>query len=391
MRLLIVSTSAGTGHTMAATALEEAAASLLPTAEVASVDVLDFTSPVYRRAYSRSYLRVVDRMPSLWGYLYDTFDDRRAQQDQAKLLRAMDWVESAAFRRFVSDWAPDATLATHFLGPQILEPSRRRQHGRSFLGIVITDFHAHSYWMQSTADRYFVGDDELRFSLERRGVPAGRIAVTGIPIRLAFAARRSKAAMRAALGLEPDALVVLVMGGGLGFGEIETAVEVALGVEGTQVVALAGRNSALEKRLARVAADLGGRLRVAGFVPNVYEFMAAADVAVTKPGGVSASEAIALGLPLILTDPIPGQEERNCDYLQEAGVALEAHGADSLAYKLTLVLSDETTRRRMRRAALRARRPRAAQEIVSLVAQAVGGGDGARVVEADRDPVPEKR
>lgn len=380
---------------MAAAALEEAARTLLPTAEVASVDVLDFTSPVYRRAYSRSYLRVVDRMPSLWGCLYDTFDDRRARKDQAKLLRAMDWVESVAFRGFVNDWAPDAILATHFLGPQILDPDRRSRRDRCFLGIAITDFHAHSFWVQRTADWYFVGDDELRFTLARRGVPAGRIAVTGIPVRRAFAARRSTAAMRAALGLEPDALVVLVMGGGLGFGEIETAVEVALALDGTQVLALAGRNGALEERLARVAAGLGGRLRVAGFVPNVHELMAAADVAVTKPGGVSASECMAMGLPMILTDPIPGQEERNCDYLQEAGVALDAHGADSLAYKLRLVLTDEATRRRMRRATLRARRPRAAQEIVSQVAQAVGCTAGSppppRGADTDRDLVPAAR
>ncbi|HEU6443476.1 MAG TPA: glycosyltransferase [Gaiellaceae bacterium] len=377
MRLMIVSTSAGAGHTMAAVALEEAATSLLPNVDVTSVDVLDFTSPLYRRANTRSYLKVVDRMPSLWGYLYDTFDDRRARQDQARILKAVDWIESVAFRRFVSDWAPDVILATHFLGPQFLDPGRRRQRDRCFLGIVVTDFHAHSFWTQRTADGYFVGDDELRFSLVRRNVPSDRISVTGIPIRRAFEARGSVAATRAALGLEPDALVVLVMGGGVGLGEIETAVEVALAAEKTQVVALTGLNSALEERLAGAAARLGGRLRVAGFVHNVHELMAAADVAVTKPGGVSASECMAMGLPMILIDPMPGQEERNCDYLQDAGVAVKAHGSDSLAYKLTLVLSDEALRKRLRRAALRARRPRAAQEIISLVAGAVGVRAGA--------------
>lgn len=362
-RLLILSASAGAGHTQAGRALEESARALHPRAEIVHRDILDFTSKLYRKAYAQSYLRMIDAAPALWGMLYRV-TNRRPPALQETLARWHDKIEFAPLRRFVRDFKPDALLATHFLAGQIFAPYRRKQRDRFPLGMVVTDFDLHAFWVEPTVDRYFVGNEELQFLLAARGIEKDRIAVTGIPIAQKFSRRIDRNAARKKLGLDLRLPAVLVMSGGAGVGSMEETIAAAFACPRVQLLAVAGRNEKLRAKLARHKPPRGSKLAVFGFVDNIEELMAASDLAITKSGGLTSSECLAMGLPMLVREPVPGQEERNCDYLVELGAARRAQGIDALQFKLRELLDRPADLLRMAAAARAAGKPRAALEIV---------------------------
>ena len=364
MRVLIISASAGAGHTRAAQALEEALRLLCPDCQSQHVDILDFASATYKKTYADGYLQMVNRAPALWGALYSATDRLRRRKIEERFLRLFDKVEFAPFRSFVRDFAPDAVLATHFLPIQVFASYREKGLDGFPFGLVLTDYDAHAFWVQPSADRFFVASDELQAVLAGRGIPAERIAVTGIPIMQSFTVTHDRAVVRKDLNLTPGVPTVLVMAGGAGVGDFEETVRTVLACRPVQVIAVAGRNEALRRRLLELVVPDRTALRVFGFVDEIAKLMTASDVAVAKCGGLTTAECLATGLPIVVRDPIPGQEERNADYLLEAGAGIKAHGVDPLRFKLGKLLADPDRIQQMRAAARRVRRPDAAREII---------------------------
>lgn len=368
-RLLLLSASAGAGHVRAAQALEEAARARFPRGEVVHLDVLDLVGKAYRKAYAGSFLAMVNHSPALWGALYEAGDAGREGRVRERFVRFYDRLEFATFRKAVRGVGPDAVLSTHFLPAQVLSPYRRRGRDLFPLGLVVTDFDVHAFWVQPTADRYYVATEELAAVLALRGIEPERIAVTGIPIAAAFAAPRDRAALRAGLGIPAGLPAVLVMAGGAGVGAMRETVEAALAGPPVAVLAVAGKNAALKEEVERLPVPRGSVVRAFGFVETIADLMATADVAVTKSGGLTTSECLAMGLPMLVRDPIPGQEERNADFVVESGAGLRAQGPYRLRYRLASLLADPDRLRRMREAARAVGRPGAAAAVVDDAAR----------------------
>ncbi len=367
MRLLILSASVGAGHVRAGDALLQAASAQGEGVVAEHWDVLEYTAPVYRRVYADGYLRVVDQAPALWGYLYARANQARGAAEPPGLVKAFDRVHFHRFREAVQGFAPDCILATHFLPVQVLHSARQSVDDGPPLGLVLTDFDAHALWVQKGANRFFVGCEELVAILADRGIPAERVVTTGIPIDRRFAQPPDRASARMTLDLPSDRPVLLVMGGGFGTGGLLDTAEAGLEVPDAEVLAVAGRNGKLEAALRERAARSDGRLQVRGFVTDVPQLMAAADLIVTKSGGLTTSECLAMGLPMLVRDPTPGQEERNCDFVMEAGAAWKAHGAGSTRYKLRRLLADPERLAAMSRAARGISHPAAADAVIESV------------------------
>ena len=234
--------------------------------------------------------------------------------------------------------------------------------------VQVTDFDIHALWIQPHLAGYFAASDEVAWRMIERGIRRSAIHVTGIPIMPAFAERQSRSHCAAELGIDPSRTTLLMMSGGAGVGGIERLAERLLGLElDFQIVALAGRNEMLLTELQAIAARYPGRLYPLGFTRTIERVMAVADLAITKPGGLTTSECLAVGLPMLVISPIPGQEERNADYLLENGAALKACDEGALTYRVNRLLSEPGLLDRLRTNAAALGKPDAARTVLDIV------------------------
>jgi len=336
-RLLLLSVSAGAGHVRAAEALRAAASDF--NAEAEHLDVMDYVPSAFRALYTDFYLKLVERHPSMWAMLYRIMDKTPPSAPMSKVRRAAERLNTLKLRKAIAAFKPDAVVCTHFLPAELLMRERKRGRVTCPVFVQITDFDLHGMWIVPDMAGYFVASDEVAYRARARGIAADRVHVTGIPIMPAFAEKPPREACAAELGIDPKRTTILLMGGGAGLGGLDDVAARLLAIEADfQLIALAGRNVEMLKRLQALATRYPSRLVAHGFTNRVERLMAASDLVITKPGGLTTSECLALGLPMIVHAPIPGQEERNCDYLLEQGAALKAIDADALAYRVHEVI-----------------------------------------------------
>jgi processive 1,2-diacylglycerol beta-glucosyltransferase len=222
----------------------------------------------------------------------------------------MERCNTHGFVRKVLKMNPDIIICTHFLPPQLLTPLIQSGKLQATIWTVVTDFDVHATWVCPGIDGYFVAAEEVASRLRWRDLGAKQITVTGIPIAPAFKQRLDRTEMLQDLGLDPSRRTLLLMSGGEGIGRIDQMAERILKLDdNVQVIALAGRNADLLEKLQTIAAK-DPRLKALGFTTTIERLMSAADLAVGKPGGLTTSECLALGLPMVVAAPIPGQEER---------------------------------------------------------------------------------
>jgi processive 1,2-diacylglycerol beta-glucosyltransferase len=365
---MILSVAAGAGHVRAAQALEAAAKSAHPQLKVTHIDLLTLVSRDFRKLYGEQYIKLVEKWPQLWSFLYSKSDRPTRDSLLGKLKRAAERLNTRKLDQEIARLAPDAILCTHFLPAELL--SRERAAGKSLppVWVQVTDFDVHALWVHPHVDHYCVASDEVAFRLMDRGVAPGKISVTGIPVMPQFSAPLERAVCAAELGIHPEKFTVLMMAGGAGVGSLdELAARLLQLPEDLQLVALAGRNAELLERLQALAKKHPGKLFPLGFTTTVERVMTACDLVVTKPGGLSVSECLAKRKPMLLVSPIPGQEERNADYLLEAGAAVKAIDAATLVFKFSRLLADPRRLAAMSEAAHKIATPDAASQVLALI------------------------
>ena len=364
----MLSVSAGAGHVRAADAVVKAASTAKPPLIATHLDLLTLVPKDFRKLYGEQYIRLVEKLPQLWSYLYSKTDRPSRDSLVGKLKRAAEELNTRKLNAEIERLAPDVILCTHFLPAELL--SRQKSKGRSLppLWVQVTDFDVHALWVHSHVDRYCVANEEVAFRLADRGVPRERITVTGIPVMPQFSAPLDRAICAGELGLKPETFTVLMMAGGAGVGGLDMLAERVLRLpDSPQLVALAGRNAELLQRLQALARQHPGKLFPLGFTTTVERVMTAADLVVTKPGGLSVSECLAKQRPMLLVSPIPGQEERNADYLLESGAAIKAVDGATLVFKLANLMAEPARLAAMSAAAARIGRPGAAADVVALI------------------------
>ena len=365
-RILILSASVGAGHLRAAQAVELAARQLHPDAKIKNIDVLTLTNAAFRRIYGKAYIDLVNRAPHVLGYFYDRLDRRPSDHRKGDRLRlAVEKLNLRPFLKFLDGDGWDIIINTHFLPAAIVASLKKKRKLDTRQVTVTTDFETHRLWENDPCEKYFTATREGALNLEHWGIAAERISVTGIPIHPIFSEEKSRGFCLKQQGLRGEDPVILVLAGGFGVGPVEAIVGEVLSIERPlEVVVVCGRNEPLRKRLSHVSAPNGHSLKVIGFTNEIDELMGAADVVVSKPGGLTTSETLARGAAMAIVNPIPGQESRNSDFLLENGAAIKINNIATLAYKLGELLRDEPHLKAIRANARRLSRPRAAFDVV---------------------------
>jgi processive 1,2-diacylglycerol beta-glucosyltransferase len=352
------------------------------------VDVLALATAPFRYCYAQVYLDLIRWAPEFLGYIYNRFDRPRpltfGTWDHVRV-----WLERMNLRPFQAllesePW--DLVINTFFLPAEIVHALRRAGRFHAPQVMVVTDFESHRNWGGGSCDLYCTATQEAALYLQRLGIPRTATTVTGIPIHPRFSEPRDQGACRARHGIRGDRPVVLLMAGGHGASPMAEPFQALLGVEvPLEIIAVTGHNHQAKARLEAVAVPPRHRAVILGYTTAMNELLAASDLAVTKPGGLTVSEALARGVGLVLINPIPGQEERNSDYLLEEGAAIKVNHLATLGYKVTDLLRDPDHLNRLRANARRLARPRAAFDIVERSLALIGyrTGDGRPEVMAN--------
>ncbi|WP_217807051.1 MGDG synthase family glycosyltransferase [Andreprevotia lacus] len=367
-KILLLSVSAGAGHMRAAQAIAATASAMGEPVEATHLDVMAYVSNGFRTLYTDFYIKLVSNHPALWGYLYQKTDAADQSAFGQKLRRAVERLNCRTLLAEIKTMQPDAIVCTHFLPAELLSRELRKGRLDVPVWVQVTDFDLHSMWIVPHMSGYFAANDEIAYRMRERGLAPEAVHVSGIPIMPTFAVPPDRATCAAEYGLDPQRTTFLMMAGGAGLGSLPELAERLLVMPGDfQLIAMAGKNEAMLAALHEVAARHPGRLFPQGFTDKVERLMACADLVITKPGGLTTSECLAMGLPMIINSPIPGQEERNADFLLEQGVALKAIDATALEYRIRALLEQPQRLADMRARIATLGRPHAARTVLERV------------------------
>ena len=334
--------------------------------ETRCLDVLSLTPPVFGKGYKNSYLFLIDRLPRLWGIFYDLLD----QKILYFILRPL--------RRLVNHWAarrleellmrenPTVVISTHFLPTEVAARLKKKGQITSRIITVVTDSWPHWFWIAEEVDHFAVALPDTKEALIRRGVPASKISVLGIPIEKKFSDRRSKSVLCQKLGLDERLFTTLVTSGGAAVGSIEEITVSLLKLkERVQVLVVCGTNRLLHERLT-VLAEAGLRLKIFGFVDNMNELMEASDVVIGKGGGLTLSESLAEERPMIIFRPVPGQEARNARCIKKYRAGVVAHSLEEVVSKVSEFLASPRSLEILKENGRRLAKPAASRDILTL-------------------------
>lgn len=312
-KTLILYAPCGAGHKKAAEAL---AAYLSGQSGVAVElkDILDFAPAWYRFIYRDGYYLLIRNFPRLWYLLYQGTEVGYKENIIKRIARKIEDSFFKSFYLYLKTNQPANVITTHFLPISLLKDKSRDYR----FTVVVTDYYPHSLWVSSKVDDYFVASDDVKQVLLHKGVPQERISVTGIPIKSIKAVTASRADNRIKMQLSPDLFTVLILSGAGGVGDL---VSIIRGLERfagkMQVIVSTGMNKGLQISLEKLAVTASLKIHVIGFTDKIYEYYAVSDVAVTKPGGLTVTECLAFGLPLLMVNAIPGQEEENAKFVTD--------------------------------------------------------------------------
>lgn len=339
-RILILSSNFGAGHFKAGEALlEEFNSQLAGRCEVVH---LDFGSFFYKKTdylMRTAYLKMIRKTPELWGKIFKHTVDIPVESKYRKFVKG---IGHKNLTNYIREFNPDVIICTHFLPSGIVAEFKRKGFIDVPIVTVVTDYIIHGIWIHSGIDLYIVGCEEVYDRLRKRGIKPEKISLSGIPVRSRFEIPLEKKEARQKLGLDPHRQTIMVMGGGCGLmskaKEIKQALLDVVALIPAQVMVVCGNDRELYNSFAQLAGESPIFVKCCGFVDNVDELMAAADILITKGGALTISEALTRGLPLIMFKPIPGHENGNAKFVEKSGGGLAVNTSEELSDVLKFLL-----------------------------------------------------
>ena len=367
-RILIVYATAGIGHKKAAMAVFEELKHRNSDVDAKIVDVLHYSSFIFRKTYAQIYVFLIRRFSFLWGFFYHSLNIRLVHSILAPARRAIHVLNSRGFARLLLEYRPHVVISTHFVAPDVCNYVKKKSGLKMQVINVITDFRAHSFWISPGVDIYAVGHERVKEELVAKWkIPATRVRVTGIPIEGKFLRGDSAGAIRKKMNISPDVFVTLLLSGGNGVGPM---LEILKALEKASfplvAIAVCGHNNGLFLEIERFRKQASIQIINMAFVDNVDELMSCADVYIGKAGGISSSEGLAKELPCIFVNPIPGQERANADHLTGVGACLEIRDVSQILGIVSALRSSDDKMAVLKKNIKETRRPGAASEIADI-------------------------
>lgn len=321
MKVLILSVSAGGGHGHAADAIRDYIKLNDSSSDVKIVDTLKYINPIIDKVVIGSYLKTIKITPSLYGKLYSHSegDYGLATTISSKFIEIMAY----KLLPLLDEYNPDVLICTHSFSTEMISVMKSKYKVYTPTISIITDYYSHSSWLHSHIDAYVVSNCDMVEDIVNKGVPRNAIYNLGIPVKPCFIGKYDKIDTLEELNLSVDKTTILIMGGSLGMGKITDIYEKLVTIEkDIQIIVVTGSNKKLYQELIKLKEFSPKETRIIGFTNKVNKYMQACDLLLTKPGGLTITEALICEIPLGLFSPIPGQEEKNAQFLLKNNLAV---------------------------------------------------------------------
>lgn len=370
MDILFLSISAGGGHMKASEALKTHIEESYPESRIILLDSLRYINPIVDKLIIGSYINTLKKTPKIYGKLYDIAESGDNLTDVSQTVNR---ILSYKIKRLIREFVPDLVVCTHPFPLQMVTNLKKKAEIKSKIVTVVTDFTVHPFWLHDVVDAYIVAHPIMKFEMIKKGIREDIIHPLGIPVSGKFLHYYNKSEIRKELDLQ-DVTTILIMGGSLGFGDIKETFQALLNIEKElQLILVAGKNQKLIKQVQKYSSKSRKNVKIYGYTDKIPELMSASDFIISKPGGLTVSEALVKNLPLILISPIPGQEEKNARFLQNSGVAARIYPKQNVEEVLYQVMDNPLRIKHMKEMAKYLSRPHACKDIANLFHQLTNG------------------
>lgn len=362
MNILIFSVSIGNGHDQVANTLRNEFIRADNSNRVKIVNTIKFISPILDKVILDSYLNILKFYPKAWGKIYEKTNKLDPIIDINDITNRL---ITSKLQKSITSFVPDVIICTHSFPSSIISNLKQKKMREFPLFSIITDYNIHSSYINDNTDYYVIPHENLSYVMEEYGVDNSRILPFGIPIRKEFTYHTEKETIRNRFSLE-DKKTILVMGGGLGLGEIYNIVsELDKKLHDVQIIAIAGRNARLEQKLKAMATK--NKLVVFGYINEVHELMEVSDLIITKPGGVTTAEIISKQKPLVIFSPLPGQEYENAEFLLNSGIAVATSEVKKIPILINQILKFDVRLKSIYEITGYLKKPNAASDTVKFI------------------------
>ena len=351
-KIIVFYASYGGGHLSAARSIKEYIETNYEDVDIRLIDCMEYVNKVVNKVTTTAYSEMAKKVPRAWGKVYW----KSQAGPLAQISLTSNKVLSIKLNKLLQDFQPDIVVSTHPFGTQMCAYLKKQRKLNCKIATVMTDYAPHDQWLELNeyVDYYSVSHEEMKRQLNEKGIPKEKIFATGIPLSNKFLLRYDKPDILKSFGLSPERKTVLFFGGGeFGLGKSKTLKIFKTFVENNnniQIVAISGKNEKMKENFEHLVTELDKQdyVKVLSYTDKVPELMSISDLVVTKPGGLTTTESLACGLPIVVINPIPGQEEENAAYLEKNKVAIWIKGNDDVEEILNDLFSNQTKMREMK-------------------------------------------
>ena len=325
-KVIIFYASYGGGHLSAARSIKENMETNYEDIDVKLIDCMEYVNKTVNKITTKAYSEMAKKAPKTWGRVYW----KSQKGPLAQISTTSNKILSIKLYKLLKDFEPNLIVSTHPFGSQMCAYLKKHGKLNAKIATVMTDYAPHDQWLvfNKYVDYYFVSHDGMKKELHEKGIPNEKIFATGIPLSNKFLLKYDKPTVLKNFGLSPDKKTVLFFGGGeFGLGKTQTFKIFKSFVEcpeNIQIVAISGKNQKMKEAFENLVESLNktDSVKILEYTNQVPELMSISDLVVTKPGGLTTTESLASGLPIVVINPIPGQEEENASYLEKNKVAI---------------------------------------------------------------------
>ena len=351
-KIIVFYATYGGGHLSAARSIKEHIENNYKDIDVILVDCMEYVNKMVNRVTTKAYAEMAKKAPNTWGRVYW----HSQKGPLAHISTASNKVLSIKLNKLLKDFKPDIIISTHPFGSQMCAYLKKLGKLNAKIATVMTDYAPHDQWLvfNQYVDYFFVSHNEMKNKLHEKGIPNEKIFATGIPLSNKFLLKYDKQKTLENFGLSPNRKTVLFFGGGeYGLGKTQTFKIFKSFVQrndNIQIVAISGKNPKMKESFENLVDDLDKHnfVKILDYTDKVPELMSISDLVVTKPGGLTTTESLASGLPIVVINPIPGQEEENAQYLENHKVAIWIKKDDNIEEILNSLFSNPSKMREMK-------------------------------------------